>query len=254
MSSSLSSTAVILTQSQELAAALIPPQTLTGLGIFLNAVIQTLQNKLSLYHAIIIMYLISFLGLGVASTGSYGVSPARKLIWVWGWTLSSLVYAAWSLYVYAKAPTFGPDSECNNTTVLVLFWVSIRATVLWFRILYFVGAGFSLVLLLMIHIPSSIATICIFLRVPFNTLWQPHQQEFPRPSIPFRDRVERMIKFVIPQTFTISWAEIMIKRNHVGQGEYVWTFGQTLALVLLLGPALAIISYLLSRWERRIGI
>jgi len=44
--------------------------------------------------------------------------------------------------------------------------------------------------------------------------------------------------------------ELMIKRNNLGPGAGLWTFGQVLAMVLLIGPLIELLALLLGKVDR----
>lgn len=53
------------------------------------------------------------------------------------------MFQSWALYIWATAPTFGPaDSlKCNDQIKYIFVFVSVRATVLWLRILWMIVLG-----------------------------------------------------------------------------------------------------------------
>jgi hypothetical protein len=51
-------------------------------------------------------------------------------------TLSTLLFIAWLLYVWVKDSKFGSQPECNHLVKYVLFFVNVRATETWLRILF----------------------------------------------------------------------------------------------------------------------
>jgi hypothetical protein len=54
-----------------------------------------------------------------------------------------IVFFIWFLYVAIDGRKFGPQSSCNHFIKFVLFFVNVRATVTWFRVLmivFFSGA------------------------------------------------------------------------------------------------------------------
>jgi hypothetical protein len=64
-------------------------------------------------------------------------------------TLSTLLFIAWLLYVWIKDSKFGSQPECNHLVKYVLFFVNVRATETWLRILFiaYLGLNSSMMLL-----------------------------------------------------------------------------------------------------------
>lgn len=60
-----------------------------------------------------------------------------------------------------------------------------------------------------------------------------------------------LIGHLAGSSYIIGMLELMIKRNKVDHAETAWTFGQLLAMVMLVGPLIELISLLLERMEAR---
>lgn len=131
----------------------------------------------------------------------------------------------------ANAEQFGLHPECNDKTIVVIFWVSIRVTVPWLRILCFCIEG---------------VVFCFIALDIILTLWHESyaQGQFYKwnetPSI-CRRILE--LAYLVPFAFVISWIELTIHRNNIGPGANEWTFGQTMAAMLFF---VSFISFLLN--------
>jgi hypothetical protein len=55
--------------TEELLGALYANIGISGLGLLLTAIIQTAQNQLSLFHALFILHMLFFLGVGASPAG-----------------------------------------------------------------------------------------------------------------------------------------------------------------------------------------
>ena len=62
--------------TEELLNALYANAGVAGLGLLLTAIIQTIQHKLSLFHAIFILHILYFLGTGASPMGECPVIPS----------------------------------------------------------------------------------------------------------------------------------------------------------------------------------
>ncbi len=151
------------------------------LGLAITAFIRTIQNQLDLYHAILVMHIVSSINTGI-STHIFGMLCVhstiilktliegighRKLLWsklnfrmkifICIQTFFSLIAIVWSLYVWIRGSNFGPQPSCNHLVKYVFFFADVRATATWLRvlmiILFLVSAllmfwGFTVIVLL----------------------------------------------------------------------------------------------------------
>jgi hypothetical protein len=143
-----------------------------GLAILFTAVIQTIQGKLDLYHAMVVMYILFFFNI-VFLFGMY-LHPfnlhsqeltgkrvgLRKFVWdsqtnfqiplyLWMHTFGVTVFFIWFLYAAINGNKFGSQPSCNHLVVFVLFFFNVRATVTWFRVMMIMFFSGAIPLLLM---------------------------------------------------------------------------------------------------------
>ena len=127
-------------------SSVVTAQGVTGLGLLITAVIQTLTNQLSLYHAYLVINLLfllstSFLYFLFSRTscvylhsGSDKWYSANPVVRRRQFYLFSLIFlAVFSLYVGLNARTYGTQPECNNTVQIVWFPRPMTASFDWFR-------------------------------------------------------------------------------------------------------------------------
>ena len=114
---------------EDLVRTLDPALQIQGLALLCTAIYQTFRNQLTLFHAICVPHLLSLLGLGLAARGKYGHTGRyrRSVLWT-AKGLISAAFVSFLGYVWAIAPRFGSQPECNATTLYVVFWVNIKAT------------------------------------------------------------------------------------------------------------------------------
>ena len=147
---------------------------INGLGILFTAVIQTLQTKLDLYHAIVVMYILFFFNI-VFLFGTYLLSfnhhsqeltgkrvGQRKFVWsavsqddfqifiyLLMHTFGVIVFFIWFLYAAIDGNKFGSQPSCNHLVNFVLFFANVRATVTWFRVMIIVFLSCAIPMLLL---------------------------------------------------------------------------------------------------------
>jgi len=105
------------------------------------------KSQLDLYHAIVIIHQLSFLGLSTIPAGMYKLTCQRVFVHCLSMWATSTLFIAWWLYVWITSPAFGGDPNCNGSTIYVIFFRDVRTTAPWLRWL-FVGTGCIAALLL----------------------------------------------------------------------------------------------------------
>ncbi len=131
-----------------------------GLAILITALVQTIQGQLDLYHAIIVAQMQVFIHIyGVTcvpmkiyyrvlirdeNTGATRFilanrfSSKMKITFVVQALQLLIIFVPWSLYVLIKCSRFGAQPECNDLVKYVFFFVTVRATVGWLRIMFII--------------------------------------------------------------------------------------------------------------------
>jgi hypothetical protein len=129
-----------------------------GFGLLLTAIIQTAQHQLSLFHAIFILHMLSFLGIGVAPmgkcsafsrpfvsrsplalsmpAGKYHLTRTRVAMVFLVQYVSLTSFIAWGLYLWVNVKHYGSQPECNHQIKYVVFFFTVRATANWLRRLW----------------------------------------------------------------------------------------------------------------------
>jgi hypothetical protein len=70
------------------------------------------------------------------SAGKYRWTRSRVVLGVLIQYASVVIFAAWSLYLWANVKDYGSQPECNDQIKYVLFFVTVRATAPWLRDLW----------------------------------------------------------------------------------------------------------------------
>jgi hypothetical protein len=249
-----------------------------GLALLCTAIYQTFRDDLTLFHAICVIHLLAILGMHLVSKGRYtGLGPLRLYFFASIQILALAAFLAFNVYVWVTAPTFGSQPKCNEDTVYVFFGVSIKATSPVFRYIILgtlgtVVAGYAIAFMCMLP------CLCWFFmhrrRNPgmgnrvegLARGWIPWFVEINPPV--YLDRVEppgrlhgqALLKYTLNKVAYCSFCiylivslEQTIRRNDLDPEESGWTFGQVIAIFLLLGVANELLNVLLARWDRKKG-
>lgn len=202
----------------------------TGLALFLTTVIYTARRSIDLFHAICVFHLLGLAGITISPKGHYPLGVVRTAIFNTCYNIVAIGYLVWLIYVFATAPTFGEHPECNHQTIYVIFGANVGATVAAFR--WLVVAGFACVL----FVECIWATYSTFTcRKLSRMLQEASEQELRRfpPSL---------LGHWAASAYIIGMLELMIQRNSLAPGIGLWTFGQVLAMVMLIGPVIELVG------------
>ncbi|TDL15462.1 hypothetical protein BD410DRAFT_808886 [Rickenella mellea] len=230
-------------RTQELIESLLNNTRVYTLALLLTAIIQTAQGQLTLYHAALIYHLFMVLALTLLPTPSEfnGRGSVRLAIFTFS---SFLSYAAWSLRVWSTALTFGSQPECNHSTKYVIVWVTVRVTATWMRRFWIAWTVIVSFYVFVITIGFVLAYCCSSSSDRASSL---HNASGDGDGRMDWDDVPLIVLGVQLRLMYFTYGVVMleltatnscleqIKRNNVLPGESVWSFGQILSVVLLLG-------------------
>jgi len=167
------------------------------------------------------------------------MSIVRLLASTWLYYLATCGFLASAIYLFAKAPTYGSQPECNKTVIFVIFGVNIHATSAIFR--WIMVASLSCVLLGTVVYCIVVSCMCLHGR-EISSGSAEDSEDRPQKGFPYH-----LIGRLGGSAYIIAMLELIIKRNSVSPQERVWTFGQVLAVVMLVGPLIEILSLILGR-------
>jgi hypothetical protein len=182
------------------------------------------------------------------------ISPKRgigtSVTRIWTFTALYVIALAGSLsyliYVFATAPTFGSNPECNDTIKYVLFGINISATNSVIRWLFVAGFGFIMLgfaLWLLFAARGLCSMICGCFRGENGGLGSVQSSnDHPRRRKPFWT----VVGHTLGSVYVIVMLELIIRRNQLGPGINEWTFGQVLAMMMLVGPLIELTSSMLG--------
>jgi hypothetical protein len=228
---------------------------LQGLALLCTALYQTVRQQLTLFHAICCIHLLALLGIDLSSRGRYaGFGKSRLIVMTTVNVLATCAFIAFNVYVWVTAPKFGSQPQCNSSTVYVVFGVSINATAPIFR---------WIILATMALGPALIICILLIMLPCFLCIWWKGRGEWRRtaPDPTFDEmmsRPERITRHVLAILANMAFCiyaivslEQTISRNNLSPDERQWTFGQIVALFLLLGVGNEMLNILLAHWDDR---
>jgi len=230
---------------------------ISGGALLITAIVEMAKHQLSLYHAIFILHILVFTGAAtvLASPGkdktiNLSTIP-RRLIG----SAMAFGFIVYSIYIWAKAPTFGNSPGCNHEIKYIYFFFSVRATVVWLRIYWIANFGILGLSIYLYYIAMPLIYYAI------STSRRPHSMSSrvpisiprgPTPTRSWRSMASRVLPFqlwivkALNGTYGVVMLELYVRRNRhlLGPGEQNWTFGQILALTQIIGMIHDIYNYL----------
>ncbi|CAG7967291.1 unnamed protein product [Penicillium salamii] len=247
-----------------------------GLALLCTAIYQTVKGDLTLFHAICVVHLLAILGIDLVNKGRYaGLGPWRLYFFAFLQVLALGAFLAFNIYVWVTAPRFGSQPECNGDTVYVVFGISITAVSPVFRYIILgtlglVVASYAIVFICMLPClcvfyghrkrnPSSGNRIEGQTRGWINWFVEVNSPAYQRdPGPPERLHGQALLKYTLNRVAYCSFCvylivslEQTIQRNELDPEEKGWTFGQVIAIFLLLGVANELLNVFLAGWDRR---
>ncbi|KAN0132133.1 hypothetical protein V8E53_010052 [Lactarius tabidus] len=218
-----------------------------GLAVLITVFVQTIQERLDLYHAIFVTHIL----FNLSAYQNYGIkmiltdrrySFKMKIALAIQLFQILFFFPSWALYVWTKGSRFGSQPRCNDLVKYVFFFVSVRGTVSWLRILAIVF--FSI---------RMISSLIIF-RDIVSSLWTAKAKDREmyfkfRSRSHFRPGTRRLFS-ILAAVYGIVTTELIVHRNrpYVQAGDSTWGFAQV-ASVLLLWPIFIEVLVALKEWR-----
>jgi hypothetical protein len=155
---------------------------------------------------------------------------------------------AYFIYVFATAPQFGKHPECNSATTYVLFGVDIPATSDVFRWILVASFG-SLLCGLAAWLIFLAGGLCCMAcgadsECPLSVDLEQASMGSDNSSVLNNNTLLLPIGRLGACIYMIVMLERTIQRNRLSVGISEWKFGQILAMMMLLGPAIESVSLL----------
>lgn len=143
--------------TEELLSGIYKNSVINGLGLLFTAVIQTVQGRLDLYHAIVLIYILIFL-IFVIMFGMYlrpfnhhsqeltgkrvgerlfawpSQTNFQMLIYLLMHAFCFILFSIWLWYVAIDGSRFGSQPSCNYLVKIAFFSTNIKTTEKWFKV------------------------------------------------------------------------------------------------------------------------
>ncbi|KAI0263827.1 hypothetical protein BC834DRAFT_971181 [Gloeopeniophorella convolvens] len=219
--------------TEQLSDALYFNAALSFLGLFLAALMQTAQHKLSLFHALFIHHILFVFGSTTTSLGKYGWSRGHAVTTAVVQSASIIAFGAWSIFLILHIPSFGPQQQCNRAIKYVLLFVSQDSGISFLHSA-FVGHVSAMTGLIMIYF---VVTVLPAMQGKPRPPWQP-----PFLSLPFLLLLGNTI-------YTIVMLELTVQRNFKAHGGVIdpdpdeWAFGQILSIIMIFMNLMEVIQF-----------
>ncbi|KAK2050757.1 hypothetical protein LZ31DRAFT_548054 [Colletotrichum somersetense] len=270
LASGILKTIIQLTTSEknytEFCQAINSALQLQGLALLCTAVYQTFKGQLTLFHAICVLHLLSLLGFGLVAQRRYqGGGLNRWLVMAALRVIIACAFTTLTAYIWATAPTFGSQPDCNASTVYVVFGVSIRATNDVFRyvilaLMASMAIGWVVSMIMYVFLAHC---CCGGVRSGMQWARQVNPDVEVLKNVVGRIKVSdprykrNLISGQVVQLFIqtginvymIVTLEQIVRRNSLSEEEKDWTFGQVLAIFVLLGVVVEVINILLPKLD-----
>ena len=233
--------------SDELSRSFRSSLGMTGLGLFLTGIIATSKWTITLFHAICLFHLLCLIGISLIPKGEYSVGRIGAAVFAFLQEVFLCGFLAWDIHLFATAPTYGSQSECNGSIIYVIFGFNIPATSPIFRWLVIAALGVVLFF--------SMVSVLGMTREWCSSQGEEtgHEVENAGEAERYRNPTASAIYVVghlAGSAYIIGMIEMMIKRNKVDHDEFTWTFGQLLAMLMLIGPLIELVSLFLEKIEK----
>ncbi|KAH9966327.1 hypothetical protein BGW80DRAFT_1562916 [Lactifluus volemus] len=196
-----------------------------GFSLLITAILQTIQKRLDLFHAIFVTFVTYYLAL-------IGLQMDAQAHPAWGCRSNHdcCGVLSWSIYVTASVTTFGSTPQCNSRVKYVFFFLdhSISATTPWWRKFWIISlcVGATCVI---VGIVAAIFVIRWATRKGVRVGDLLLETYSPRAS-----KVLSIILFWIAGSATVMLELFIAQNKHLLlPGETEWAFGQVLSFVML---------------------
>jgi len=239
--------------SKELLALTEQTMGVMGLALLLTSFTFAGKHQLDLFHALGLFHLIGLVGLSITTPKlkQKKSMPDRVLdILYYGGVLGFFIF---QIYVFATAPSFGSQPNCNDNVKYVLFGINTQATNPVFRGLFLAMFGVMFLVFVITSIGDSDSdkfqswlmrralsarhggTGLLWIALLFKGVAQDSDEDNGKEGY-------KLLGEVAGRSYVIAMLELMIQRNTTGSAGGEWGFGQILAIVLLIGPIIDLAS------------
>ncbi|KAG8856833.1 hypothetical protein FRB91_000283 [Serendipita sp. 411] len=222
--------AAVFTSSAQLFRSIERSLAVTGLALLLTSFISVGQGTFDLFHVLCILHLVGLCGFSLRPAPRDGKTNRVIQVATYGsYFLGLLGFSTFILYVFVTAPRFGANPECNQQIVYVIFGFNVPATNYEFRWL-FIGY------MIMCIVAFLIATIFGFVIISKKAV-----------SDEGGIRHLRFVGDIAGRSYIIAMLELIIRRNNASVDGSNWSFGQILAMMMLIAPIIELVSLVTSK-------
>lgn len=202
---------------------------ITATSLIVAGFIQHSLYGLSLFEAIIIIQLTT---IKVAAI----IRMSRSVSTFISYTIYLALYVSFVFWVWTDVQNFGSQPECNNYTIFVFFGHNVRTPVGWLRKFTLVFNSFA-TFATFFQVLAMISTICYVLPriLTYNRLQ--HRDHIGWPDAINFGQFGSIIYLLVT-------TEEIMNRNNLPSTVSQWTFGQTLAMFLIV-PSLVELATLI---------
>jgi hypothetical protein len=246
---------------------------LQGLALLLTAIVQTFEQQLTLFHALCVLHLLALLGFGLVAQRRYGGSGSaglrRWVVLALARVVIACAFIALTAYIWLTAKTFGSQPECNASTFYVVFGVKIHATDDVFRYIVLALLASMAVGWVLSMVFAVVFAKCCFagrhgvrnalvaggrganaeIAVFRNVLGRIRITDPRHRENAVKSQIVELLIHTGVNVYMIATLEEIVNWNTVDEAEKEWTFGQILAVFVLLGVVVEVVNILLSKLD-----
>jgi hypothetical protein len=205
---------------------------------------------MSLFHALIVFHLLALVGISFNPRGKYPMGSIRLLVFTVLHFIAMTSFLAFLIFLFATAPTYGSQPECNASTIYVIFGINIPAVSPIFRCILIASVALILVTLLLVMLTMS-GILCCFATMGFFGSHMSRQGSLSESEEVGRIPLWRLIGHLGGCAYIIAMIELMIKRNNAASSGQQWAFGQVISMLMLVGPLIELLALILGRADAR---
>ncbi|KAK0714483.1 hypothetical protein B0H67DRAFT_213942 [Lasiosphaeris hirsuta] len=239
---------------------------ITGLAVLITTFVYAGKHELDLFHALIVFHLVGLVGFSI-SAAVKDTDDMKFKEHVSYLTLRTLYYGSmlgyfiFMIFVFARAPTFGPDPKCNPDVQYVIFGVDVSATNTVLRGLFLAVFGLVLVSLFFSatgmltgeSMQKSFGGIIAAMSVAPTRGRDPTANEIAQALGEAARRKDvgkkgfYMLGDLFGRVYIVAMLEVYLSRNSTDTAGNDWGFGQIFAMLMLIAPIIDLAALFTER-------
>jgi hypothetical protein len=210
------------------------------LAVLLTAFVSAGQRTLNLFDVLCVLHLVGLTGFSLQPSRKHARSEVRQRLAIGLYYMGMLGFCIFVIIVFTTANRFGPNPQCNALTLYVLFGFDISATNYEFRWLFI-----TVIILALVGILTTSGHGVAYFKDLLKRSGRPGYSRLLGGGllcIYCRASPTQNALDLAGRAYIVAMLEIIIRRNHVETDGSRWSFGQILAMMMLIGPLIEIIS------------